>query len=370
MTPKPFPSEERTTMPPTTPPGRREFWQWLTTFGSWPSFDRLLFLTYGVRIMAVIQTLAELRVADHLDEPRTADELAVRIGADPRALFRVLRAAAGLSLLTFDEQDRCTLTEEGASLRSSGEETLHDLVLHSGGELSRDAFASLTETVRTGKCQFETVFGSPFYAYLDAHPDHAELFDRTMMQRSWLTATILLGKIDLAPYRTIADLGGGGGHFFGEACARYPGLTGVLLEQPRAAAHARTHLAGLGLADRVAVREGDFFGELPSGMDLYTLNAVLNGLSDEDAVTLLRNVRATIGDDTAARLCIFEKAVAPAVNDWDYSKLIDLDMLVFLGGRERVHAEWTELTAAAGFRLLTPEPTGGSPWSALLCRPA
>ncbi|ALG15213.1 hypothetical protein AOZ06_32165 [Kibdelosporangium phytohabitans] len=336
----------------------------------WPAFDRLLFLVYGPKIMGVLRAVAELGVADHLkDGPRTIEELAKLTDSQEQPLFRLLRTSAALRIVRQDAEGRFELTEEGESLRSDLSSSLRDLVVFSGDEMLTRPYSDLVHSVRTGAPAFEKVYGKSFYEYTESSPEAGALFDKTMTQRSWLTAVTLLRRVDLKPFKKIADLGGGWGHFLGEALTKhYPDATALLFERPSVLEQAKPLIADYGVTDRVELQAGDFFESVPKGYDAYLLNAVLNGLDDEQSARVLAKVREAIGMDKDARLFIFEKVMTPSTNEWDYSKLLDMDMLVLFGGRERTLEDWHKLTSEAGFELLTTPEKGGSPWSALECR--
>jgi predicted ArsR family transcriptional regulator len=51
-------------------------------------------LSFSFAFSRMLGTFAELGVADHLDRPRTAQELAAELGVDADALHRVLRGLA------------------------------------------------------------------------------------------------------------------------------------------------------------------------------------------------------------------------------------------------------------------------------------
>ena len=51
------------------------------------------------------------------------------------------------------------------------------------------------------------------------------------------------------------------------------------------------------------------------------------------------------------------ETVIPPGNDPSFAKLLDLNMLVIPGGKERTEAEYRALYAAAGFRLSKITPT-------------
>jgi hypothetical protein len=50
-------------------------------------------------------------------------------------------------------------------------------------------------------------------------------------------------------------------------------------------------------------------------------------------------------------------AVIGARNEHEFAKILDIQMLVHLHGKERTKAEWKELLHAAGFQLTRVVPT-------------
>src|SRR5262245_35180359 len=72
----------------------------------------------GLYRTQLVYVVARLGIADRLaGGPRTAGELAAETGADPDALFRVLRAVASLGLFTQDAEDRFGPTPASELLR-------------------------------------------------------------------------------------------------------------------------------------------------------------------------------------------------------------------------------------------------------------
>jgi len=76
-------------------------------------------LIMGFRTTQLLHVAAKLHLADRLrQEPRTAAELAAAIGAEPRALHRLLRALASLGILAEISAGRFALTSLAQILRS------------------------------------------------------------------------------------------------------------------------------------------------------------------------------------------------------------------------------------------------------------
>jgi len=111
------------------------------------------------------------------------------------------------------------------------------------------------------------------------------------------------------------------------------------------------------VADRCELVSGDFFQSVPAGADGYLMQHIIHDWDDEQSIAILRTIRKAI--DPTGRLLLVE-AVITAGNEPSPGKLLDLEMLVLPGGRERAESEYRELFTAAGFRLLAIHRTGGA----------
>ncbi|WP_406865322.1 methyltransferase [Streptomyces sp. HUAS MG47] len=332
-----------------------------------PPHVRLLLLTDGKRISRVLHVVAELGVADELaGGPLTVAELAERTDAHADSLGRVLRVAAAFGVFTEEADGRYALNEVGSCLRSGLPGGQRDMVLYNGDEMLWRSYGQLMHTVRTGEPAFEAAYGHTFFEHLEQDPRAGALFDRAMTGMSRATARMLLDGYEFGQYGRIADVGGGRGLFLAELLARHPEARGTLVDRPSVVAEADKSFEEAGVADRVDVVPGDFFEELPTGADAYVLKAVLHDWDDDRAAAILGRVREALAGNPEGRLLICEFLVGPA-NEWDRGKLLDLDMLVRFGGRERSEQQWRALLATAGFELVN-EPAAGR-WAVLECRP-
>jgi hypothetical protein len=152
------------------------------------------------------------------------------------------------------------------------------------------------------------------------------------------------------------DVGGGQGALLIAILGCTPGARGVLFDLPNVIAAASGVIAASGLADRCDLIAGDFFGQVPTGGDLYLLKRVLHDWNDERAAAILRACRAAMSEDS--RLLVIEHVLAPG-NAPSWGKLLDLQMLVLSpGGRERDQAGFEALMDSAGLRLERVIPAG------------
>ncbi|MBB0230138.1 methyltransferase [Streptomyces calidiresistens] len=332
-----------------------------------PPHVQLLLLTDGKRISRVLHAVAELRVADELaDGPLDVPELASRTGTRADALGRVLRVAAAFGVFFEQPDGRYALTDMGQALRSDVPGSQRDMVLYNGSGMLWRSYGELMHTLRTGEPAFRAAYGHDFFEHLERDPDDGAMFDRAMTRMSHATSRMLIDSFDFGRFERIADIGGGHGFFLSEILGEHPKSRGVLVDRPSVVAEAPELLAGAGVADRVEIVEGNFFEPLPTGWDAYVLKAVLHDWDDERALAILGRVREALAGHPEGRLLICEFLVGPP-NRWDRGKLLDLDMLVRFGGRERDPAQWRELLDAAGFALVN-DPVPGR-WAVLECRP-
>jgi len=154
--------------------------------------------------------------------------------------------------------------------------------------------------------------------------------------------------------RTVVDVGGGNGGLLTAILEANPQVRGILFDLPHVAAGAKERVVARGLADRCQCVGGDFFESVPAGGDPYVLSNVIHDWEDAPAAVILGNCRRAM--KPAARLLLIETIVPPG-NDPSVAKLIDFQMLVLTGGRERTEAEYRALLASAGLELARIIPT-------------
>ena len=103
-----------------------------------------------------------------------------------------------------------------------------------------------------------------------------------------------------------------------------------------------------GVMDRVTVEAGDFFQSVPSGGDAYILSHILHDWNDDQCLTILGHCRKAMKPD--GRLLIVEMVLPPGDAPHP-GKILDMVMLVLIGGQERTEAEyavyWTRLASAS-----------------------
>ncbi len=324
---------------------------------------RIFNLIFGTIRAKAVYVAAKLGVADELaDGPLAVGELARRTDADPDALYRVLRALAAEGLFEEVEPRTFAVTDLGRLISEDapGSRKYLSLML---AEQTDPVFDHMLEVVRTGKPAAVSTFGKPYFHWLGDNPEAAEIFNKAMGTGAAARLPTLLPLGIWAEARSVVDVGGGNGTAVAALLKQHPHLRGIDFDLPQVGAEAEALLAAEGVADRATFEAGNFFETVPSGGDVYVLLQILHDWSDEEATRILRSIRGTIGDD--GRLVVLEDIVPDGAGAGPL--LLDLQMLVLLGGRERTETEWCELLAGGGFEVtrITPGPRA----SAIEARP-
>jgi O-methyltransferase domain/Dimerisation domain len=320
-------------------------------------------LLEGMFTAQVTAAVTRLGVPDQLaGGPLTAAELAPRVGASADALARMLTAAMAYGLVSQDGAGRYSLTPVGAPLRADAAQSAQDFAV---GFLAPPMWASigrLAEVVRNPEPVNPAAPGG-VYAYYAEHPDESAYFVRAMGRTTEILVS-QLAKIDFRPLTAgrIVDVGGSRGTLLGYLLQVLPMASGVLLDRAEALAGAPGFLAGAGVAGRVELVTGDFLREVPEG-DLHVLCQVLHNWDDEHVRTIVGNCHAA--SHPGGGLMVIEY-VLPDNSEPSLAHLLDLIMMLVVGGRERTRAEHEALLGPAGYTLVRDTPvTDVLPWRVL-----
>jgi hypothetical protein len=93
---------------------------------------------------------------------------------------------------------------------------------------------------------------------------------------------------------------------------------------------------------------------------------IIHDWDDARATAILKSIHTALAGKPEGRVILFESIIQPG-NTPDFGKLIDVEMLMMPGGKERTEVEYRELFAAAGFEVTRIVPTE-SPLSVIEAR--
>jgi hypothetical protein len=313
----------------------------------------------GAWVAKLASDLTRLGVPDLVARhgPVTAQDLVARHGlrVDAAALHRALRAAASLGLFSEDAQGRFGRTALTDPLTADSPVSVKPMVESFGGSWWR-IWSGFGDAVRTGQPQARAQLGLEWWDYLRANPAELAEFSAAMKVNSLASQAGVLANLDLTGVRRVADVGGGYGHLAAALLARWPALRAVVVDMPEVVAQGPAQLdaAERAVADRLEWSGGDMFAAVPPA-EVYVIKHIIHDWDDARCVRLLANCRAGLQGDGRV-VCV--DAVLPPLGDASgtAAKLLDLNMLVFIPGKERTLAQWHELFGAAGLRIAAVRP--------------
>lgn len=317
--------------------------------------DWLLYELGGLHRAQVLSTLAALGIPDVLAQRGAASvqELGDALACNVDDLDSLLRAAAGLGCLAEKTPRHFSLTTKGTQLCR---DRLGDFATFLGAKTQWNAWPGLRDSMRdaAGRTPFAREFGCELYEYLEKHPAEATEYDVAIDAFTRYEAAHVVERLDLSQRQVLVDVGGGRGTLLGELLEKAPAARGILFDLPHVADE-----QGGNLPERIDVVAGDFFESVPAGGDAYFLKHILHNWDDERATRVLQNCKAAKAE---GGIVVVIDALLYPDNRPDLARMMDLEMRVLCGGRERRKPEIRRLFGDAGLHLERAEELTTASW--------
>lgn len=318
-----------------------------------PPHAVLFEMLFGAWTAKILAEVVRLDVPDALARgPLTADELVRKAGirAHPGALRRALRACAALGIVTEDSAGRFGPTRLSALLTRDTPGTLKRFVEYSGGTLWK-VWTGLPEALATGHSQARAQLGLDFFDYLGANPQALEEFGETLKAHSAVANIGVLERYDFGGIRTLVDVGAGYGPLTIAVLEKYAEIRGVVFDLPEVieAAPSSLPVKSDAVARRLTYTAGDMFEEVPPA-DAYVLKLIMHDWDDASCAKILANVCARLA--RGGRVICIDNVMPPLGDVSDVpQKLLDVNMMLLLPGKERTRVEWEALYRGAGLSI-------------------
>ena len=308
----------------------------------------------GYITSAALHVATRLSIAERLAHgPRPVADLAAETGVKADFLYRVLRALASVGIFT-ETAPRTFGLNLPAEFLKKGPGSLGDGLDFIADPLHFQAYAEMLYSVRTGVPGGEKVVGMPLFEFLSKNPEWAVSFNNAMTAFSASVMPAVLKAYDFSGIDVLVDVAGGHGQVLTSVLREYPAIKGVLFDVPHVIDGAGPLLAASGVAERCRTESGDFFKAVPAG-DAYIMKHIIHDWDDDRAVAILQSIHRAMTRPNG-RLMLLEAVIAPG-DATDMGKLIDLEMMMMPGGKERTAGEFAAIFKRAGFELTRVVPT-------------
>ena len=254
--------------------------------------DKLETIANGFIQAKVLLAAAELRVFELLKEGgRTAAEVCRALDGDLRGVEILLDALCAMEVLVKEGERYRNRPEHEPFLLEDSATQYVSMLRHRNHMFRR--WADLEDRVR-GVPQVESAEDRS--VLLDSRAN--ENFIRAMYAVGHKSAPSTVDRIPLEGVRTLADLGGGPGHYLVEFLRRLPEAEGYLADLPLTLGVARELLASSPLHERIRFVEWDLYaGDVPEELpplDLAFLSQVIHSESPARNRHLLRRLHGVL----------------------------------------------------------------------------
>jgi hypothetical protein len=316
---------------------------------------QLMKFIVGKWISKPIYAAAELGIADLLSEgPKSIYELATESQTHAPSLYRMMRALASVGIFSETEPKHFKLTPMAELLKSGA---MRSTALMFNAEWSDEAWLYFLNSIKTGGTAFEKAHGMPVFEWLEENPGAAQVFNEANALKAASSHREIVDVYDFSGFSKITDIGGGLGSLMAEILVANHSIEGVVADIPSVIEEARKYIRARALENRCQAVECDMFKQIPQGSDAYLLSHILHDWPDEECLEILKNCHQAM--KTGEKLLIIEIVIPPG-NQPSIGKLLDLEMMVTTGGRERTEEEYRTLLASTGFELSQIIPTNAS----------
>jgi O-methyltransferase domain len=322
----------------------------------------LLDMLCGMMKTLAIHEAARLRIADLVEDgPKSTTELAEATGTNEEALYRLLSTLASLDVFAEIKPGYFAQTPLSSLLRPEIPGSMYDIALIHGEEWQWHPWEKLSYSIQTGQTAFDHMYGEDLWSYFARNSLQSERFQKAMGGFSAQVDRPIAQGYDFSAIHTLVDVGGGYGSLLTTILKANPGMHGILFDLPPIIEKARASIEASAVADRCKLVAGSVLEGVPTGADAYIMKQIIKDWDDEHSICILANCRKAM--KPGGKVLVAEQVLLPGKH-MSTSKLLDLQLMVVLSGRERYEAQFRQLFEVAGLRLARIWPTH-SPYSIL-----
>lgn len=328
--------------------------------GSPPPDAIMMQMLFSPLLQQSICVAAKLKIADMVAErPKNIAELAAQSQTNEDALYRILRMLASVGIFIESNNRGFGLTPMASLLRSDIPNSMYNFTIMMGEDWLWKNWGELMHCVKTGETSQKKVHGIDSFKFFEENKEAGNVFNSAMTNLSESVVPAVVGAYDFSGFTKLVDIAGGHGFTLAGILKANQQLKGVLFDLPYVVNDAKEFLEKEGVTNRVELVAGDFFESVPAGADAYIMKHIIHDWNDELCVKILQNIGSVM--NKKGKVLVVEMVV-PEINVPSPAKMLDLQMLVMEGGKERTKEEFQNLFRTAGFNLTNILPTK-SPFS-------
>ena len=288
----------------------------------------------GFRTSRVILSAVDLDIFTAVGRKANSEEVAGKLGTDPRATEMLLNALVAINLLEKKDGAFFNTTLSTRYLMDDSPDDSRAALMHSVHLWDR--WSTLTECVRKGT-------SVTYKERSQRREEWTESFIAAMHKNAGLRAPQVARVIGLDGVQSVLDVGGGSGAYSIAFAKANPQLRSVVFDLADVVPIAQRHIDEAALSDRVKTATGDFRkDEFGHSYDLIFISAICHMNSPQENVSLLQKAFRALSP--GGRVIVQDFILTPDKTAPLSAALFALNMLV--GTRsgssysEQEYAEW------------------------------
>jgi cyclopropane fatty-acyl-phospholipid synthase-like methyltransferase len=229
------------------------------------------------------------------EEPRTTAAVAEKLGLDPLATDKLIRALAALGLAAVDG-DRFHAADGLRAHFTPGDRDIVPFLEHS--HALYDRWGQTLEPWLRGED----------WPVTERTAEERRRFGAAMRAMGSQIAERVAEVLDLEGVARMLDVGGGWGHYAQAMCRRSPDLRASVLDTPQVVEQARPAIGDTAIAERIDFLPGDYHEtDYGSGWDLVLFANVLHQERSEAAIDMVRRGAAALA--AGGRVAVVDFAI-------------------------------------------------------------
>ncbi len=281
------------------------------------SAENIQHIARGFSRSRILLTAVELDIfALLIDKPLLAAEVVDKLKSNFRATTIFLDALVAMDLLLKTDDRYSTNPEVAHLLMEDTEKSILPGLMHTAHLWK--TWSQLTDVV---------LGGGPASRSETSSENHTKAFIGSMHVRALRDAPELVTSVDSGAARNLIDVGGASGSYTIGFLKAVPGMRATLFDLPEVIPMARERMSEEDLIDRVTLVGGDYNKDgLPGGHDLAFLSAIIHQNSNEQNVTLYKNVYGALEPD--GRIIVRDYAMSSDRTEPASGAMFAINMLV------------------------------------------
>ena len=313
------------------------------------NFFQLMALASGHAEARIVQTAVQLAIFDTLaNRPLSSEQVADRLGLEPKATELLLNALAAMDLLEKQEENFSLTKVARQYLLKSSAEYLGGMIRFEASLWS--CWEKLPEALRSGK----PVRMPDMY---QSDPNETEIFISAMdsLVRARGDPEAVTAALDWNRVNLLLDVGAGPATYPIALCQKFPNIHATIFDLPATLRLTEQYVREARLPGRIALIPGDYRNDpVPGNYDVIFLSNIIHGESPETNAALMKKLALNL--NPAGQIFIKDHILDETRAHQSVGAIFSLLMLLTTdGGRCYSFAEiknWLELAGLKHVRQI------------------